>query len=150
MGWRVCGGTGWAADEYTTSANGFKEKHKMKLHKCIERVLFMSLVVMILLIAGCVVVQTDEHYTGVDNKMLKEVKCGQTTKDWIVATFGEPSEQSMTDRGTEILRYKCTRKKDNQFVMFPPPIVIKDDGQAVHVVAFEVKDGIVKRYWKET
>ncbi len=122
----------------------------MKRHKCIESVLWVSLVVMNLLIAGCVVVQTDEHYTGVDNKMLKEVKCGQTTKDWIVATFGEPSEQCMTDRGTEVLRYKCTRKKDNQFVMFPPPIVIKDDGQAVHVVAFELKDGVVKRYWKET
>ena len=122
----------------------------MKLHKCSERVLLVSLVVMSVLIAGCVVVETDEHYTGIENKMLKEVKCGQTTKDWIVATFGEPSEQCLTDRGTEVLRYKCTRKKDNQFVMFPPPIVIKDDGQVVHVVAFEVKDGIVKRYWKET
>jgi len=122
----------------------------MKLHKCSERVLLVSLAVMGVLIAGCVVIESDEHYTGVDNKMLNEVKCGQTTKDWIVATFGEPSEQYLTDRGTEVLRYKCTRKKDNQFVMFPPPIVIKDDGQVVHVVVFEVKDGVVKRYWKET
>lgn len=122
----------------------------MKLHISSERVLLVSLVVMSVLITGCVVLHTDEHYTGVENKMLREVKCGQTTKDWIVATFGEPSEQCLTDQGTEVLRYKCTRTKDNKFVMFPPPIVIKDDGQVVHVVAFEVKDGIVQRYWKET
>jgi hypothetical protein len=122
----------------------------MKPHKCSERVLFVSLLLTSGLIAGCVVVQSDEHYTGVENEMLKQVKCGQTTKDWIVATFGEPSEQSATDQGTEILRYKCTRKKDNKFVLFPPPIVIKDDGKVEHTVAFELRDGIVQRYWKET
>jgi hypothetical protein len=122
----------------------------MKLNKCNGMALFASLVAMSALLAGCVVVETDEKYTGVEDQTLKQVKCGQTTKDWIVATFGEPSEQLMTDRGTEILKYKCIRKKDNQFVMFPPPIVIKDDGQVEHIVAFEVKDGIVQRYWKKT
>ena len=122
----------------------------MKLHKTGERILWVALAAMGLMISGCVVIDNDEHYTGIDNKTLKDVKCGQTTKDWIIATFGEPSEQSVTKSGTEVLRYKCVRKKDNQFVMFPPPIVIKDDGQVVHVVAFEIKDGIVKRYWKET
>lgn len=122
----------------------------MKLHVGSERVLWVLLAVVSVLMAGCVVIEADEHYTGVDNKTLKEVKCGETTKEWIVATFGEPSEQCLTDGGTEVLRYKCIRKKDNQFVMFPPPIVIKDDGQIVHVVVFEIKGGIVTRYWKET
>lgn len=67
-----------------------------------------------------------------------------------MATFGEPSEQSMTEEGTELLKYKCTKKKDNKFVLFPPPIVIKDEKEMEHTVVFEVKDGIVQRYWKET
>ena len=111
--------------------------------------LFVSVLVISILLSGCMVCQKDEHYTGVEDKMLDEIECGQTTRDWLVDTFGEPTEQLTTDEGTEILRYRCVRKKDNQFVMFPPPIVITDDKQIEHFMAFEVKDGIVQRYWKE-
>ncbi len=121
----------------------------MKLYKHNEIALFVSLLAMLVLMGGCVVYNADEQYTGIENKMLKEVECGQTTRDWLVETFGEPTELLMTDDGGEILRYKCVKKKDNKFVMFPPPIVIKDDKQVEHVVAFEVKDGVVQRYWKE-
>ncbi len=121
----------------------------MKLYKHNEIALFVSLLAMLVLMAGCVVYEADEQYTGVENKMLKEIECGQTTRDWLVETFGEPTELLTTDDGGEILRYKCVRKKDNKFVMFPPPIVIHDDKQVEHVVAFEVKDGVVQRYWKE-
>ena len=121
----------------------------MKLYKHNEIALFVSLLAMLVLMGGCVVYNADEQYTGVENKMLKEIECGQTTRDWLVETFGEPTELLMTDDGGEILRYKCVKKKDNKFVMFPPPIVIHDDKQVEHVMAFEVKDGIVQRYWKE-
>jgi len=122
----------------------------MKLNRCGEIALFMSLVATLVLVVGCVVCKTDEQYTGIQTETLKQVERGQTTKDWLVATFGEPSEQSMTEKGTELLKYKCTKKKDNKFVMFPPPIVIKDEKEMEHTVVFEVKDGIVQRYWKET
>ena len=121
----------------------------MKLYKHNEIALFVSLLAMLVLMGGCVVYNADEQYTGIENKMLKEIECGQTTRDWLVETFGEPTELLMTDDGAEILRYKCVKKKDNKFVMFPPPIVIHDDKQDEHVVAFEVKDGVVQRYWKE-
>jgi hypothetical protein len=111
--------------------------------------LLVSVVAMSVVLSGCVVCHVDEQYTGVEDKMLKEIECGQTTRDWLVETFGEPTELLVTDEGSEILRYKCVKKKDNQFVMFPPPIVIKDDKQIEHFVAFEVRDGIVQRYWKE-
>jgi len=122
----------------------------MKLHKLGEIGFFAALVAASVLVVGCVVCQTDEQYTGVENETLKQVECGQTTRDWVVETFGEPSEQILTDDGTEILKYKCVRKKDNKFVMFPPPIVINDEKDVEHTVAFEVRDGIVRRYWKES
>jgi len=56
--------------------------------------------------AGCVVCETDEQYIGVENDTLKKVECGQTTRDWVIETFGEPSEQILTDDGGEILKYK--------------------------------------------
>jgi len=111
--------------------------------------LVVSLLAMLVLMGGCVVCHTDEQYSGIEDKALKEIECGQTTRDELVETFGEPTELLTTDEGSEILRYKCVKTKDNQFVMFPPPIVIRDDKQVEHVVAFEVRDGIVQRYWKE-
>ena len=122
----------------------------MKLHKLGEIGFFAALVAASVLVVGCVVCQTDEQYTGVENETLKQVECGQTTRDWVVETFGEPSEQILNDDGSEILKYKCVRKKDNKFVMFPPPIVINDEKDVEHTVAFEVRDGIVRRYWKES
>ena len=121
----------------------------MKRNKHSEVMLWVSVSAMLILLNGCVVCQVDEEYTGVENEMLKEIECGRTTRDWLVETFGEPTELLMADDGSEILRYKCVKRKDNQFVMFPPPIVIRDDKQVEHFMAFEVRDGIVQRYWKE-
>ena len=121
----------------------------MKLYKCNEIVFFVVLFAVSVLGVGCIVCETDERYTGIENQALKEVKCGQTTRDWVVEKFGEPSEQILADDGSEILKYKCIRTKDNKFVMFPPPIVIRDEDDIEHTVAFKVRDGIVQRYWKE-
>ena len=121
----------------------------MNFHKCNEIDLFVTLLAVSILTVGCVVCETNEQYTGIENDALKQVECGQTTRDWVVETFGEPSEQILADDGSEILKYKCIRKKDNKFVMFPPPIVIHDDKEVEHTIAFEVRDGIVQRYWKE-
>lgn len=121
----------------------------MKRNNYGKMALFVSVSAMLACMSGCVVCQVDEEYTGVEDKMLRDIECGQTTRDWLVETFGEPTELLMADDGSEILRYKCVRKKDNQFVMFPPPIVIRDDKQVEHFVAFEIRDGIVQRYWKE-
>ena len=121
----------------------------MKFRKCNEMGLFVALLAVAILGVGCIVCETDEQYTGVENQALKEIECGQTTRDWVVETFGEPTEQILTDDGGEILKYKCIRTKDNKFVMFPPPIVIRDEKDVEHTVAFEVRDGIVQRYWKE-
>jgi len=121
----------------------------MKRSKCGEIALFVSLVATSVLLVGCVVVKHDERYTGIEDKTLKQVDCGRTTRDELVATFGEPSEQLLTGDGTEILKYQCTKTKDNAFVLFPPPIVIKDDKAVEHIVAFELRDGILQRHWKE-
>ena len=121
----------------------------MRQNKHGKIVLLTSMLALSVVLSGCVVYHGDEQYTGVDDKKLKQIECGQTTKDWLVETFGEPTEQLTSDDGSEILKYKCVKKKDNQFVVFPPPIVITDDKKVEHVVAFEVRDGVVQRYWKE-
>lgn len=121
----------------------------MKLHEGSKIALFVSLAVTAVLLAGCLVCDSRVHYTGVQNETLKQVRCGETTKDWLVATLGEPAEQTLTDEGTEILRYRCRKKEDSEVVLFP--IIIVDNQEITeHTVAFEIKDGIVQRYWKES
>jgi len=121
----------------------------MKQYKGSEMVLFVSLVVTSVLLVGCVISDSKVHYTGIADESLKQVHCGKTTKDQLVATFGEPSEQRVTDEGNEILIYKCTRKQDNSVVVFPI-VIVDDEKETEHSVSFELKDGIVQRYWKKT
>lgn len=122
----------------------------MKLHKRGEIILFALLVVTSVLVVSCMVSDENVHYTGIDDEMLKQIKPGETTRDWLVSELGEPTEQSMTEDGIEILRYKCTKTTEKEFVLIPPVIVTSDQKTAEHVIAFEVKDGIVQRYRKES
>lgn len=121
----------------------------MRQHKGGKMALLASLVVTSVLLAGCVVSDSDVHYTGIADENLKQVQCGKTTRDQLVAKFGEPSEQRVTDEGNEILSYKCTRKQDNSLVVFPI-VIVDDKKETEHTVSFELKDGIVQRYWKKT
>lgn len=121
----------------------------MKHYKFNEIALFVSLGVTLVLLAGCVATESNVHYSGVENSQLRQIKSGRTTKDQLLAIVGEPTEESMTEDGSEILRYKCIEKKDNRFAMFPPPIAIEDTKVIEHTVVFKFKDGIVQRHWKE-
>ena len=121
----------------------------MKHYKFNEIALLMSLAVTSVLLVGCVATQSDVHYSGVENSQLRQIESGRTTRDQLLAIVGEPTEESMTEDGSEILRYKCIEKKDNKFAMFPPPIAIEDKKEIEHTVVFKLKDGIVQRHWKE-
>jgi hypothetical protein len=121
----------------------------MKNYKFNETALFMLLVLTSLLLAGCVISDSSVRYSGVENSQLRQIKHGITTRDQLVEMVGEPTEQSMTENGAEILKYKCTTIKDNQFVLFPPPIIIDDTKETEHNVVFKLRNGIVQRHWKE-
>jgi len=121
----------------------------MKHYKFNEIALFVSLGVTSILLFGCVATESNVHYSGVENSQLRQIEPGRTTKDQLLAIVGEPTEESMTEDGSDILRYRCIEKKDNRFAMFPPPIAIEDKKEIEHTVVFKLKDDIVQRYWKE-
>ena len=91
----------------------------MKLKKCGEIALLMSLAVTSILLAGCVATQSDVHYSGVENSQLRQIESGRTTRDQLLAIVGEPTEESMTEDGSEILRYKCIEKKGQPICHVP-------------------------------
>ena len=122
---------------------------KMKINGRNETALYVSLVLMSVLMVGCMVSDNSTHYTGIEDQTLSEIECGLTTKDWLIETLGEPSEEYTDENGADILKYMCTKKLKKEFVLFPPPIVTSEQKTIEHFVAFEVQDGIVQRYWKE-
>jgi len=121
----------------------------MKIHKGGETALWVGLAVTSVLAVGCVISDSDVRYTGIADETLRQIECGRTTRDQLVATVGKPCEQHLTDDGTEILKYRCTKKKDSSFVLFPV-VIVDDDTETEYTIAFELKDGVVQRYWKET
>lgn len=121
----------------------------MKNYQFNETALFVLLVIASVLLAGCVVSDSNVRYSGVENSQLRQIKQGITTRDQLLEIVGEPSEQSTTEDGAEILKYKCIMTKDNQLVVFPPPIIIDDTKETEHAVVFKIRDGIVRRHWKE-
>ncbi len=121
----------------------------MKNYQFNETALFMLLIIASILMAGCVVSDSDVRYSGVESSQLRQIKKGVTTKDQLIGIVGEPSEENVTEDGAEILKYKCTTTKDNQLVIFPPPIVIDDKKEMEHTIVFKIRDGIVQRHWRE-
>ncbi len=104
-------------------------------------------------LAGCLVYHSDVRYgdrgRAPTGHTLDQIQTGTTTRDWVLATLGEPSRQSTTKDGAEVLEYQYSRKKDNSFV-FCPFVFINDEGEETQTLYFEIEDGVVTKFWKET
>ncbi len=122
---------------------------KRQISRCVGILIVLS----ILPLAGCVVYSGDVRYgekgKAPTTRTLDRIEPGTTTKDWVLATLGDPSRQSTTKDGTELLEYQYSRKKDNSFV-FCPFVFINDEGEDKQTLYFEIENGVVKNFWKET
>ena len=91
----------------------------MKEH-ALRRGIGLVLLAGILPLAGCIIYSDDTRYgdkgKAPTDRTLDQIETGTTTRDWVLATLGEPSRQSTTKEGTEVLEYEYSRKKDNQFI----------------------------------
>lgn len=123
------------------------EKHVLRTLICVAALLG------ILPLGGCLIYHNHVNYSGkgkpLSDNTLDQIETGTTTKDWVLATLGEPSNQSTTADATEILEYRYGKKRDNQFV-FIPFVFINDDSEDKQTVYFEIRDGLVKNYWMES
>lgn len=121
---------------------------KRQISSCILTLIVLS----ILQLAGCLVYSGNVRYgekgKAPTARTLDQVQSGSTTKDWVLATLGDPSRQSTTKDGREVLEYQYSRKKDNSFV-FCPFVFINDEGEDRQTLFFEIEDGVVKNFWKE-
>jgi len=107
----------------------------------------------ILPLTGCLIYNNDVSYgekgKPVSAGTLDQIECGETSKAWVLATLGDPSQQNRTQDGVEILQYRYNRKKDNNFILLPF-LIVNDEGESTQTVYFEINDGVVTKYWQET
>jgi hypothetical protein len=73
---------------------------------------------------------------------------GQTSKEWLLGTLGQPTRVTQTSEGTEIMTYEYTKKIDSDFEVFLL-LDMKDKREERTVYTFELTDGIVTEYWKD-
>jgi outer membrane protein assembly factor BamE (lipoprotein component of BamABCDE complex) len=104
-------------------------------------------------LTGCLIYRDDTRYgdkgKAPTDRTLDQIQTGTTTREWVLVTLGEPSRQSTIQDGTEVLEYQYSRKKDNQFILCPF-VFINDEGEEKQTLYFEVADGVVTKFWKET
>lgn len=112
----------------------------------------ISYLLVLFTLGGCISGRTNIKYgpngPPAGSKTLKRIKVGKTTKAWLLSTLGQPSSESQTPEGTEVLKYHYVRKVDSSFEI--EPFLDFDDEKEEHTTFyFEIKDGIVTRFWKD-
>ncbi len=102
--------------------------------------------------SGCISSRSDVTYgakgPAVGSNTLRKIKVGQTSKQWVLGTLGEPTSETWTPEGTEILMYEYTKKVDSHF-RFAPFLDSHDKREKCTIYYFEITDDIVTRFWKE-
>lgn len=103
-------------------------------------------------LSGCIQGRADVTYgpkgAPAGHGTLKQVKPGETSKEWLLGTLGEPTRQTHTPDGIEILTYEYTKKIDSDLEVFLF-LDMRDKREEKTVYVFELENGIVTNYWKE-
>jgi hypothetical protein len=118
----------------------------------VSTLLVISYLLVMVILVGCISGKTNIKYgpngPPVGSKTLKQIKVGQTTKAWLISTLGQPSSESKTPDETEVLKYHYVKEVDSSFEI--SPFLDFDDEKEEHITFyFELKDGIVTRFWKD-
>jgi outer membrane protein assembly factor BamE (lipoprotein component of BamABCDE complex) len=106
----------------------------------------------IALISGCAVgIDSTIRECGkkIGNTTLQQIAPGETTKDWVEMTLGQPSSKNKLNDGTEIYKYEYSKTVQKETFMI---FIFGSDTETKtsQVVYIEIKDNIVKKYWTET
>jgi outer membrane protein assembly factor BamE (lipoprotein component of BamABCDE complex) len=105
-----------------------------------------------LALTGCISGRSDVTYgpkgPAVGRDTLRQIKVGETSREWLLGTLGEPTRTARTPEGTEVLTYVYTKKIDSDFDVFLV-LDIDEKREERTVYTFEVNDGVVTNYWKE-
>jgi len=102
-------------------------------------------------LTGCLI--TGDHHestsgTQVSDATFNQIKPNSTTEDWIRATLGTPSTESILRDGGRILKYSYTEKRESSGAVF---LIFggHDEKRIDHTAFFEIHGGVVTKAWRE-
>ncbi len=101
---------------------------------------------------GCVAScheRTDLSGTLITDASLQQVVAGETTREWLIAAFGEPTRTEHLSDGTELVHYTYSESTHGSLAVLMLFYATSEKSGRQAVVYFEVKDGVVQRYWME-
>lgn len=108
--------------------------------------------VFLVAVGGCLVTssnRTEETGAKVSQVTLNQIRPGETTEAWLLATAGEPTSRRTADEHTTILRYDhvtTTSSGGTVFLLFAGG----SRKEKSTSVIFESTDGVIQRYWTES
>jgi hypothetical protein len=120
-------------------------------HKMIAVYTLVS--VMCIILSGCLIrsksyIDSPSPDQSIWQEKLGRIVPGNTSKEWIITTFGLPINERQLENGVEILKYERSGKIKSEFSLF---LIIDTETTKVtkEVLYFYIKDGIVQKYWMD-
>lgn len=77
-----------------------------------------------------------------------QVEPGVTTEEWVLATFGRPTERTRLSDDTEVLKWAYTRRKSGRgsvFLLYGG----SDSSESVGAAFVQLQDGKVIKAWRD-
>ena len=109
-------------------------------------------IVSTLLIAGCVSYKSSQEAASADipdMSFLALISFGDTHTDWLIEQFGKPSAVRRPNDLTAVWQYENVTRSTRQ-IRATPLLAIETKSTARTIYSFEVENGFIVRYWKES
>ena len=109
-------------------------------------------IVSTLLIAGCVSYKSSQEAVSADipdMSFLALISLGDTHTDWLIEQFGKPSAVRRPNDLTAVWQYENVTRSTRQ-IRATPLLAIETKSTARTIYSFEVENGFIVRYWKES
>jgi len=121
-------------------------------HAWMRNTVTTAAIVTTLLITGCVSYKSSREAVTADipdMSFLEQISFGETRTDWLVEQFGKPSAVRRPDKHTSVWQYENVTRSTRK-IRALPLLAIETKSTARTVYSFEVENGFIVRYWKES
>ncbi|RMH25951.1 MAG: hypothetical protein D6693_08100 [Planctomycetota bacterium] len=102
-------------------------------------------------LGGCISSGSVSEYEGpnIGDRTLAQIEPGETTRAWILAVLGEPTERSTVDGAGDVEVWKWVRRKMTTTRGSALVVSSKSRTEEVRTVYVELTDGVVTRAWRD-
>ena len=120
------------------------------MHKAKRVCVWIMIMSLCLIIGGCLI--STRHYTNqtspgreILKSQVEKITPGETTKEWLLQTFGMPTRQRTYDEGEETWEYERSYRTESEAHVF---FIINTETvtRTRETLVIDIKDGIVQNY----